>query len=157
MVTQKPAMRGFTFVELMLVVAIMLLVTATTVAGFYSYARGKALQSAERLVRSTLEDAHARTLGADKNLQYGVRLATSTNTITLFEGDTYSAVDPNNIDTVLTSYVTIADVSLNGGGYDVVFDRLVGTTDTYGTISLLLATGDSATRTISVLRSGIIE
>jgi len=146
-----------TLIELMVVISVLSLIVAGTATGMYTYSRGKALEAATRITRSVLEDAHARTLGAENNSQFGVHFASSSNTVTLFQGGSYSASDPNNEETTLNSYVEIVALSLNGGGNEVVFDRLVGTTDTFGSISLRLASGALSTSTITISRSGLIE
>ncbi|MEI6263251.1 MAG: prepilin-type N-terminal cleavage/methylation domain-containing protein, partial [Deltaproteobacteria bacterium] len=54
--------KGFTLVEMMVVIAIMAIVSAIAVPNFYSYAAGMKLRSASRDLYSTLQSTRMKAV-----------------------------------------------------------------------------------------------
>ena len=146
---------GFTLAETMMVVAIAVVVSAIVFFSFSAYGSTEAISKDQGRVVSVLEKARAMTLDSVNSSQYGVHFGTST--VTIFTGVTYNASDPSNIVTTLNSKVQVQNKVLNGGGSDIIFNRLSGETNQFGTTTLSLVSATTTTRSITVYGTGLIQ
>src|SRR3990167_5520967 len=128
--------RGFTIIETLFAVAILVLITTIVVISWSKLNASQALEKSTASVASVLDEARSLTLSAVGDSRYGVNLQESQ--VVLFKGDIYSPSDPDNLVTELHSAVGIRNISLSGGGVSVVFKRLTGGTDQYGAVELYL-------------------
>ena len=133
-VPQRP--RGFSAIEMLLVVALVGIISSLV---FVSVGRFGASRS--------------RATASVGGMAYGVRF--EAQSVTLFRGGAYVPGAPDNIVLTLSSRVTIADISLEGGATEVVFDRLTGKANVSGTVTVALAADASATRVIRIEASGL--
>jgi len=147
-------LKGFTLLELVIVIAVILILFFIIFSAFSGFNRNYALDTEAQRVASILDEARSLTLASKGDTNYGVHFESSQ--VVLFTGDTYSAMDPSNREESLTSSVTISDISLSGGGSDVVFARLTGALDKNGTVTLSLVSDPAMTRTITFELTGII-
>lgn len=145
---------GFTVIEILMVLAILTVLTAIVFATFIQFRKQQALGKDAELIVEVLEQAHSQTLSSQNSSQYGVHFSSSQ--ITLFVGGTYSAGAGTNQSYAINSTDTILTISLNGGGNDVVFNRLSGESSQYGTVVVSSPTA-SATRTVTIYKTGVIE
>lgn len=147
--------KGFTITEVLIVLAILVVIVTIVVSAFSKFNNNQSLGGAVGEVTSTLNEARANTLASYDNSQYGVHF--QSNKIVLFKGSIYSSSDTNNEDIILSSKISISNVSLAGGGNDIIFKRLTGKTDQNGTITLSLISDPTKIKTITIQGSGIIE
>lgn len=147
--------KGFSIAEIVVVVAILSLITATAIFSFGAFNTRQALDKDSLAVLATLNDARSRTLSSQNASQYGVHLEEFQ--VVLFVGGSYLAGDPQNEEVVLSGHTHISSFSLIGGGSDIIFSRLTGATSKSGTIVLALRNDGAATKTITVYATGIIE
>ncbi|MEK7090140.1 MAG: LamG-like jellyroll fold domain-containing protein [Patescibacteria group bacterium] len=143
---------GFTVFELLIVVAILAVIGVVIVSVFHNFRAPIILNSAAEVGVSALNDARSKTLSSKSSKQYGVHFASSS--VTLFRSATYLASDSENKENIFSTDAEISCISLNGGGTNVVFDRLTGETANYGTVIYRLANQPSTTRKIVILPSG---
>jgi len=146
---------GFTLIETMMVVAITAVASTVSLFSFSDYGSTEALSKDQGRIVSVLEKARAMTLDSLNSSQYGVHFGTST--VTIFPGAAYSSSNASNIVTELNSKVIISDIKLYGDGPDVVFNRLSGETNQFGTTTISLASATSTTRSVTVYRTGLIQ
>lgn len=146
--------RGFTLFEILVVVAIVGALGAIITASFSRYTRAQAVAGVATTITTALEDARSRTLSSKNASQYGVHL--EGGSVILFRGDTYSAGSADNETTPVDPRVTITP-SLNGGGTDIVFERLSGETLDYGTVAVSIAGDASSAETIIIDRTGLLS
>ncbi len=146
---------GFSLIEILTVIAILTILSTIIWSALAGFNKNKALDRMATEAVSTLEKARSLTLAAKNNIAYGVHF--QSDRIILFEGDTFSSIDPNNEETVLNSLVTISDIMISGDGDDIVFDRLTGKTSQDGTVTFSLVSDSSATTTINISSTGIID
>ena len=139
---------GLTLLELVIIVSILLLLIFVITGAFLGFRDTQALNSNVEQVVSILDEARFNTLSSQKSLQYGVRF--EINKIVLFEGDTYSASDPNNKEFLLSSAIEISNIFLAGGVSDVVFQKLTGETNQYGTIIMRSKKNNSNSKIINL-------
>lgn len=146
--------KGFSVLEIMISVSLIGVLTVIVVGQFSKYQAAQFIRTDTEAVIGIIEDARAKTLSSVSSSQYGVHF--DTDTATLFTGSSYSSSDPDNKILELSSYVQITDVSLVGEGDEIVFERLSGNTNQYGSITLEASGGDDS-RVITVTKLGIIE
>ena len=74
----------------------------------------------------------------------------------LFAGTTYSSSATSNKEYDLDGATSITSISLAGGTSNMIFKKLTGDTDQYGTIVITSSPG-SATKTITVSKNGLVN
>lgn len=147
----KPQL-GFTLVELVVGVGIMMVLVGLSVAGFQAYARYQQYQQAVGNVLATLNDARVQARAAESGQAHGVKLFTS-NVVT-FLGSTYTSSSLTNRTYTFDNVRIIPE--LTGGATQVVFEALTGRPMVTGTISVV-GTQHLATTTITITGSGVIQ
>ena len=140
-----------TILELVIVIAILVIVTVVTLFSFSSLAKHYALETETDTVQSFLERAKEKTISSDT--QFGVHLSTSS--VELFEGSSYLEENVVTVHTI-SPRVYISEINIAGGD-DVVFERLVGTTDNFGNIVLSKAGDETSSSTINIFGTGLSE
>jgi len=122
---------GFTLIEIIVAIGVLAIVGSTLFIGFSRATESTDLKTSAFKAVDALQFARTRTIASLASSQYGVHFV-------LFRGATYNASDPDNIVYALSSRVEIADITLTGGGSDVVFDRITGKTAQNGTVTVRL-------------------
>lgn len=150
---------GFTLIELLIVLAVLIIVSASLVAVFYTLTTKTDLDTSRDNVVSTLNIARNRTLASEGAAQYGVYFDTSTSPdrYVFFQGSDYGSRD-ESFDEIhdLLSTVKISSFSFNVLNDQVVFNRLESNTDNDGSVTIQSLT-TRETRTIYVYSSGEIS
>lgn len=147
--------KGISLVEILIVIAIIALTWLIVYAGFSAINKRQALDKDGLLVTAIINEARSQTLSSKDATVYGVHLEEFS--ITLFKGSTYNESDPENKTSDLSAHSRISAFALSGGGDDIIFQRLTGATQNFGTITLELRSDSSASSTITVHKTGIIE
>ncbi len=146
--------RGFTAIEILLVVVIMTILSTIVISTFISFRKNQSLQRDTELIVETLNQARNQTISSKNLVEYGVHFASTS--ITIFTGATYSAGASGNQVYNLNPADTIITLGLNGGGSSVVFKRLTGETSQNGTV-VVSSSGLSQTKTVTIYGTGVIE
>lgn len=146
--------RGVTLIEIVIVIAIMGILGGIVLAAFWGRQDREILAASVTEALSLLEEARSRTISSKNFAQHGVHI--EADRLVLFEGASYSPSSPSNETSVMNSKVAIGSVSLAGGGTDIVFTKVEGTTLQPGTFAVSLADGTAST-TIRIHGTGIIE
>lgn len=157
--------KGFSLIEILVILAILAILSALSVAFFISLQKGGQLNNVSEEIINGLKIAQSKTLASQTSptldgSQYGIyfNTAASPHQYILFKGSSYSSKDNTFNDEAhsipnITEFYQI-DV---GGGNEIVFDRLTGSTENSGNISLRLKDDNSQTKTIYIANSGIIS
>ena len=146
---------GFTLIEVLIGIAVLIILGAITWGGLTRFQRSLQLTGAVEDGVSLLADARTGTLSSLGKEQYGVHF--QSDRVVLFRGVIYIVGDPDNREGALPRGVEISAISLAGGGSDVIFERLTGATDQYGSITYRLLADTSQMRTISILATGLVK
>lgn len=152
--TKKQKPKGVTLIELLVVVGIFIILTAISVPAFRYFQRESDLNNSTQEIINTLRLAQNKTLASEKESNYGVHF--ETEKFVLFKGTSYNPSAANNETHNLPKNVEIYEISLAGGGAEVVFERLTGETNQSGKVSLRLKSDFSKTRTVGIESSGKI-
>lgn len=139
--------QGFTLLEVVIVIAIIAILGTITFVSFNASRNVRDLTTSAQNTLSVLRLTQSKTLAGEDNSAWGVRLAS--NQITLFKGDTFVG-SPLTTIYPLPSSMQITNISLNGGGNDVIFKRVTGETDQSGTFLLSVISSPSNSFSVTI-------
>ena len=137
-------MRGFSFIELMTVIGIIILVLAISLPVFIEFDRQYKLNSASDLLADNLISAREKTIASSGSSQYGVYL--EQDKYTLFKGENYAARDTlSDHVVVIPQEVEIFEIS----SPEIIFDRISGSSSP-SHVSLRLASSPARIRSVYI-------
>ena len=150
--------KAFTLIEILVVIAVITILVAVIV-GVYSSFRSKIdLDTNSQMILNTLRLAQSKTLASEGASNYGVHF--EQEKCVLFKGNVYNPVAPDNRFYDFSSRLEIpvaSGINLNGGGNEVIFDRITGNTFQSGEIKLQLKSDNSQCRIIKTDLSGEVS
>ncbi len=148
--------KGITLIELLVGIGILIILAAMSALAFRYFQRESDLNNSTKEIIAILRLAQNKTLASEGASQYGVFFNTSTtpHQYILFKGSDYALRD-TSFDEIhkLPQTIEIYEIDLQEGS-EVVFNRLTGTTNQSGSISLRLISETSRTKTIYITSSG---
>lgn len=139
--------------------AIFGLLAAVSMIAIGALRGGSDLQNEAQMFQRVLELARNRTIASEGDARYGVYVDVSTNPhqYVLFQGNDYATRQVNEDEVyTLGSTIEFASVSF-GGGSEVVFDRIEGTTSQSGNVVLRVKIDPTNIKTVYVESSGSVE
>lgn len=145
--------QGFTVVELIIVMTIMLVLSTVSVIAFRNMQSSQALTIALDETGYALRSARDATLASLEGSVYGVRFE-PTNVIR-FTGSTYSASSSSNIIYDLPTGISTT-VAMADGTSQVVFRRLSGEASATGTI-IFTEAKSGATSSLAISKTGLFD
>lgn len=145
--------RGVTFLELTISVGILAILLVLIIPSFMDFRRKSILNTETQNIITLVNKARLYSMSSMEDTQYGIHF--ETGKAVLFQGDTYSAGAGTNEELVLNPALTFSSVVVNGGGAEVVFQKVTGATNQNATTTLLV-TGSTASTTIVVRPSGVV-
>jgi len=148
-------MNGFTLLEILIVISIILVIVVMGASSLPSFRTTTELNSSAEDGMSLLLNARSKTLSSHEESQFGVHF--ETDRVVLFKGTAYSSTSPDNKIVLFPARISLSTTTLAGGGNDVLFKRLTGETDNYGTIVLRLTSDASTTKTIRIEKTGVVD
>jgi type II secretory pathway pseudopilin PulG len=140
--------KGFSILEALLSVAIIVIIAAIMVPIYYSTQSRNDLEVAANAVVQSLRRAQALSEASQNDGTWGVSVATGS--ITLFKGTTYAARD--------TAYDEISDMAGNitySGAGETVFTKMYGLPLSTGTLTLSIPVGE--TKIITINSKGMVD
>lgn len=143
--------KGFTLVEMIIVMAILAIISSLLFSVFYNLNNYKSLERDAAEVRACLEEARIYTQGSRNDSSYGVYFSDSG--VTLFKGDSWITKEKEIREHVFnrSTGLVVDDIS---EGDEVVFSGLFGKPDMAGDITL---SGLDSSITVSLLPAGFVE
>lgn len=148
--------KSFTLIEILIVIGILALLIAMAFPAFRSFQAESDLNDSVNGTINALRLAQSKTLASEEASQWGIYFSTSTafHQYTLFQGASYaSRVISSDEVYDFPGSVEVYNINL-GGEPEVVFDRLIGSTNQFGDISLRLKTDPTKKQTIYIENSG---
>lgn len=150
---------GISFIEMIIVVAILVILISITAPVFIFFQRGLEFNNNIEETINVLKIARNKTLASEGASQYGVYFdnTSSPHQYILFKGESFALRD-NSFDEInnLSDNTEVYNIDLNGGN-EIVFDRVTGSTSQPGSISLRLKTDITKTKTIYIEGSGYVK
>jgi len=151
--------KGFTMLEILLVLGVFSILLVLSLPAIRSFGKTSDVVNAKDEIVSVLRIAHSKTVASEGDARYGVYFndTTDPHQYVLFQGDSYAS-RVVTLDEVheLEDSVDFSSISF-GGGKEIVFDRIVGTTSQFGSTVLEYKSDSTKTETIYVEGSGNIE
>lgn len=145
---------GFSLIEVLVGTFLILIISSIIAGAFREFRDTQVLNHGAENAANLINEARSKTLASKKSLQYGVHI--ETNRLVIFEGDVFGEPNPANREIIISPQIEFSSISLNGGGNNVVFQKLTGETSQYGAITLRLKRDASKTKSINISQSGII-
>ncbi len=140
---------GFTFIEVLVTVAIVAVLTTVSVVSFSTYLRRENLLANRSALLSGLREARSRTLASIGGSQYGVKI--DADRFTVFPGSTFSS------STADASYMFSQGVKITTTIPVVVFTRVTGNASASGTIEMFLTNDPETKKLVYVQNTGLIN
>jgi prepilin-type N-terminal cleavage/methylation domain-containing protein len=147
------SLTGFTLVEILVVLAVLLIIAAFSITAFRSMYEGSGTRTAVVEITDALREARNNALSSKGDSVYGVRIASTS--VTRFPGSTYSAGNASNT-TYMFEAGAMATGTLVSAGTDIVFARLTGMPSATGTV-LVTGSDGTSTTTITIGATGLIQ
>lgn len=139
--------KGYTLIELLIAIAVLTVILVISAATFYNLTKKSDIDISRDNIISTLNTARNKTVASEGSAQYGVYFdITSSPDRYILRSTSFEEIH----DLLSTIEISI------GGGSEVVFKRLDGSTDNYGSITIKHLTTNE-TRTIYIYSSGEIS
>jgi prepilin-type N-terminal cleavage/methylation domain-containing protein len=147
--------RGVTIIEILLVVVLGGLLAGFVALSLDKVNTAEALDKSADTVASVLNEARSMTLSSVGDARYGVHF--DTDQVVLFRGTSFDPNASTNVPTALNTRVAIQNISLNGGGAEVIFDKLTGKTSYNGSVQVALKSATTTYKTIIISATGLTE
>ncbi len=144
---------GISLIEIIVAIAIGAILTATIVVSFSSFRNSKIVDVSADQILSVINEARVKAVSSEDYSRFGVHF--EANRTVLFKGHVFMEPSSSNVQTVLSPLAEISNISLNGGGADMVFQKLTGKTSNYGSLRVRLKSNNNKYKTISVKSTGI--
>ena len=145
---------GFTMIELLVAVTILVLATSLVLPGFNFFQKQSSLDGAGQEIISALRLAQNQTLASEGASSFGVYFAN--DKFTVFKGASFYPSSPDNNVHILNPSLRISDINLGGGNF-IVFDRLTGSTANYGSVKIEQVSDSAKNKTIFIDSSGVVS
>jgi type II secretory pathway pseudopilin PulG len=145
--------RGMTLLEIVASIGITMMIAGLIFASFSNYRTRQNMDGSIETVMAVLSRAHVDTISSKNDDVYGVYFNPAE--VIYFRGATYPGdSDPANVHYILPPTIEIANVSFHGDTQYVIFNKLSGTTENYGTFDVRSKADTSITTTLTVNKTG---
>ena len=146
---------GFTLIEVLIVIAIFIIILNIAITVSKSFSNTVDLDNSVKVIGTNIKLAKTRSISALNDTHYGVHF--ENDQIIVFEGDVYDSGDSTNKIINLSDSVEIFNINLNGGGSDLVFSRLTGVTENFGTVEIRLVKKPLEIKQVVINREGQVD
>lgn len=153
--TKMPSKKGFSLVELIIVISIAMILTAISISTFFSVSDQQSLEKDVNYSISLVEKARLQTVNSKDNSQFGVRFSSSS--VILFQGLTYVAGSSTNTVFTFSPKVEISSINLSGGVQNIIFEKITGKSSATGTVNFRLKSNQNSSTTVVVYKTGLVE
>lgn len=147
--------KGFSLIEIIAVLAIGGILVSVVLFSFSSFRNSKIIDVSADQVLSVINEARVKSVSSEDYSRFGVHF--EVGKAVFFKGDSYSGQNSANVEMELSPLAEISDIYFNGGGSDIVFQKLTGKTGNYGSLRVRLKSDNSKYKTISVKSTGIVN
>ncbi len=145
--------KGFTALELIIVIAIIGILTIVVLVPFSDFRAKQILNSETKLVESLIQEARSKTLASENDNQFGLYF--ESGQVTRFTGSDYVAGNADNKVFALHNLVELETVGLTDN--ELIFDKISGQASEAGSITISLVADGASSRTILVNESGVVS
>ncbi|MFC1757008.1 Tfp pilus assembly protein FimT/FimU [Patescibacteria group bacterium] len=147
--------KGFSVVELLIGIAVVLVLFGVISSAFLRFRDTQALNSTSEQIISLLDESRLKTISSKNSSQHGVRF--ESDKIIRFEGEVFLESDSSNEELIISESVEIVNITLIGGGDDLVFQKLSGNTNQSGSLTIRSKKDNTKTKIINIEPSGAVS
>ncbi len=144
---------GFTAIEVIISFAVVLTIFSIALEPLKNFRDNQVLSSDAENILTLLKEARSQTVFSKNSSQYGVHF--ESGRAVLFPGTVFVEPNAGNKELLLDRNLSISNWALNGGGQDVVFERITGKTNQYGNVTASLKNNPSKVKIISIDETGV--
>lgn len=144
--------KGFTAIEILMVIAILGVLLAVILPSFTNFRRASLLNTDTMNLVTLINRARLLSISAKDDNQFGIHL--ESGKAVLFKGATYSAGASTNETHTFSTGLTLSSIAINGGGSEILFEKVTGAASQNATTTLLV-TGTTSSTTVLILPTGI--
>lgn len=152
MKTVKNSSRGFTLIEILMVMAIASILFGIGIVYYNSFKERSDISIWANKTIGVISSAKQKTVQSEKELNYGIHL--DNDKFTLFEGEAYDVASSSNEIYNLPASLEIASISLVLATSNIIFERLTGNIQNYGQFILRAQNDNSNFIVLHVDQSG---
>lgn len=145
-------MKGFTLVELILVIAIMAILAALTIPAMGQFANRTQIDATTDEIISALRFAQAKAMAVEQDSKFGVYFDNANQKFYIFRGLNFGDNPSENIEYSYPNTINLVQAFTNN---QADFEKLFGTTIDTGNITITNNIGQ--TKIISISTEGKIE
>ncbi|MFZ2303487.1 MAG: prepilin-type N-terminal cleavage/methylation domain-containing protein [Minisyncoccia bacterium] len=143
---------GFTALEILIVIAILAILLATILPSFMNFRRNSLLNTDTMNLVTLINRARLLSVSSKDDERYGIHLETTK--AVLFKGGVYDTASSTNETHIFSTGLSLSSIAINGGGSEVLFEKVTGAT-TQNATTTLLVTGTTSSTTVLILPTGI--
>ncbi len=143
--------RGMSLIELIVTISIIVFLGAASLVSLLSSRNVRDLTTSGQNVLSVLKLAQSKSLAGEGNTTWGVHF--ESNRVVLFQGPSYVSLGTTT-PYALPQSLQIANINLFGGGSDVIFKKITGTTDQSGSVDIQIISTPTSVFSIAIDASG---
>lgn len=144
--------RGVTLVEIVIATTIIVALAALAIPLYVNFQSESLLDTTSQDIVQTIREAQTRAMAGDGDRPWGVNFAVVGDDAqyTLFRGVDYANRDPAyDRSAVLAGSLTFGALDFSNGSTTVVFQKVRGMTDNFGSLTLTSTNGETATITVN--------
>ncbi len=147
--------KGVTMLEIIIAIGVLALISSIVLISLSKFKNNSLLALETENIVSLIANARINTLSSKNDDVYSVHLESAR--AVLFKGEVFNEPNTKNLEIIFDSKITLSDISLNGSGSDIIFKRLSGKTDQYGTLSVAVASATTTQNTIYIYETGFVD
>jgi len=148
-------MKGFTLVEMIIVVAITAILGSMAFVSFGRIINYNSIETQAESVRSHIERARIFTLASKNNSSFGVYF--SSTSARVFQGTTFVSASSSDQIYTIDPNQSIININFAGGGSTIYFNKITGEPNATGTIMISSKSNTDDRRTVVIYQTGIVD
>ncbi|MBI3634513.1 MAG: type II secretion system protein [Candidatus Yonathbacteria bacterium] len=143
---------GFTLLEILIVLSILGVLLSVILPSLNRFRQNSILNTETQEMITLINRARLLSVSSKNDQQFGVHFEATK--VVLFVGAVYSAVAVTNEAHVFNSMLTLSSIAINGGGAEMLFEKVTGSTSQNATTTLLVI-GTTASSTMVIRPTGV--
>ncbi|MGB8815856.1 MAG: type II secretion system protein [Minisyncoccia bacterium] len=151
--------KGFSFIEIMAVIAITLLILSISTLTFLKLNKKQSLEKALSNTIAVINSVRSLAVSSKEFCSYGVNISVASSSLTSFVVSDSSCTSENFHPTFLSlpnNFGVIISTSTISGG-SIIFQKIGGNTANTGLLKLQLKNDSTSSSTITIYPTGLLE
>ncbi len=150
--------KGITILEIIIVVSITIIIVSVVTLNLSNFKKNRTLENTTSEIISFINEARNNTISSLNSNNYSLHF--EDDRVVLFSGSVYNSSASDNKTIIFQSSIEISEIDgigLYGGGQNIVFEKITGETNNYGTITIRLKSDTNIYNVINVSRLGVVS